>query len=274
MATIIPYGRKSGRRMPVVFFGQGSPVLALEDNATTETWADIAQHLPRPKAILCISDHWLTQGTAVTAKARPRTIHDRAGFPQPLYDLCYPAPGDPALARRVRALLSPADVRLDSNWGFDHGSWPVLMKAFPAADIPVVQLSLDMTRSPAEHYRIGQLLRPLRDEGVLIVGTGNVVHNRALSDWNSAARPYEWAVRFNEYVRRSIARNDQEKLINYAAAGQDAQLAVPSPEHYWPLLYVMGARADDDRATFGTNHIEYRSLSMMTVVLETRADAA
>jgi 4,5-DOPA dioxygenase extradiol len=275
MARVIPFAQKShGPRMPAVFFGHGSPTIALENNATTETWSDIVESFPKPRAILCVSAHWLTRGTAVTAMRRPRTIHDVGGFPDALYDVRYPAPGNPALAQRVQALLSPLAVRLDEEWGLDHGVWSVLMKAYPAADIPVVQLSLDIGKSPAEHFRAGQMLRPLRDEGVLIVGTGNVVHNPGLSDWNSVAPPYEWAVRFNEFVRRSILRNEQEKLIDYAALGRDARLAVPNPNHFWPLLYAMGARCDSDRASFGPNHIEYRSLSMMTVVLESAAHAA
>ncbi len=271
MAKVVPFPPRS--RMPTVFFGHGSPIIALETNATTETWSDIAATIPRPKAILCISAHWLTRGTAVTAMRRPRTIHDCDGFPDALYDVRYPAPGDPALARRVKTLLSPLPVRLDSDWGLDHGAWSVLMKAYPAADVPVVQLSMDIEKSAAEHYRIGRMLQPLRDEGVLIVGTGNVVHNPGLSDWNSVAPPYEWALRFNDFVRRAIARNEHEKLIDYAAL-RDAQLAVPNPSHFWPLLYAMGARCDSDRASFGPSHIEYRTLSMMTVVLESAAHAA
>lgn len=273
---VTPFIRnRRSQRMPVVFFGHGSPTIALETNATTETWAGIANNIPRPKTILCVSAHWCTRGSAVTAMPQPATLHDYGGYPEAMFEMRYPAPGDPRLAARVRELLSPAtDVRLDENWGLDHGAWSVLMKAYPDADIPVVQLSLDVAKTPAQHYQIGQLLRPLRDEGVLIVGTGNVVHNLKLLDWNSAAPPYEWATRFNEFIRQSIARNEQDKLINYTAAGQDAQLAVPSPDHYWPLLYVMGARGDDDKVTFGLNHIEYRSLSMMTVVLNNQADAA
>ena len=275
MSNVVAYpGKSPAARMPVVFFGHGSPVIALEDNATTESWADIGRQCPKPSAILCISAQWRTRGTAATAMAWPRTIHDVSGFPDALYRLRYPAPGDPALARRVQALLSPIPLKLDQSWGLDHGSWSVLMKAFPAADIPVVQLSMDIEKQAADHYRIGQMLRPLRDEGVLIVGTGNVVHNPGLSDWNSAAPPYEWAVRFNAFVRRSIARNDRDGLINYAVAGQDARLAVPRPSHYWPLLYAMGARDENDLVSFGPDHIEYRSRSMMTVVLGARADAA
>jgi 4,5-DOPA dioxygenase extradiol len=260
-------GIHDSRRMPAIFFGHGSPLIALEDNATTETWAAIAAHLPKPRAILCISAHWCTRGSAVTAMAKPKTLHDFGGFPQALYDLDYPAPGDPGLAARVRELLAPvSDVRLDENWGLDHGAWSVLMKAYPQADIPIVQFSLDVAKTPAQHYEIGRRLRPLRDEGVLIVGTGNVVHNLKLLDWNSAAPPFAWATRFQDFVRDSIAGNAGDKLINYRDACPDAPLAVPSPDHYWPLLYVMGARSEEDAVSFSPCHIEHRSLSMMTVV--------
>lgn len=258
-------------RMPVIFFGHGSPINALEDNAVTETWAGIARRISRPSAILCISAHWCTMGTAVTAMDKPKTIHDFGGYPQPLFDLQYPAPGDPALAARARALLTPvSDVRLDENWGLDHGAWTVLMKAYPAADIPIVQLSLDVAKTPAQHYEVGRRLKPLRDEGVLILATGNVVHNLKLWNWNSAAPPYSWATRFQDFVRDSIADNDMDRLINYNDASPDAPLAVPSPDHYWPLLYAMGARDDGDSATFSPSHIEHSSLSMMSVIFDDR----
>jgi len=267
--------KRRPRRMPVAFFGHASPTIALENNATTEAWAEIACSIPRPRAILCVSARWCTRGTAVTAMRQPNTLHDYGGYIDAMFEMRYPAPGDPGLARRVQELLAPeVPVRLDENWGLDHGAWSVLMKAYPKADIPVVELSLDVAQTPAGHYRIGQMLQPLRDEGVLIVGTGNVVRNNKLVHWNSAAPPYDWAMRFNDFVRESIARNERDKLINYALAGQDARLAVPSPDHYWPLLYVMGARSNDDQVSFGLNHIEHRSISMMTVVLNNQADAA
>jgi 4,5-DOPA dioxygenase extradiol len=256
-------------RMPVVFFGHGSPMIALQDNDTTRTWARMAASMPRPAAILAISAHWLTRGTAVTAMARPRTIHDFGAFPQALFDVQYPAPGDPALAARVAGLLAPRPVALDAGaWGLDHGTWSVLVKAYPAADIPVVQLSLDVGASPAEHFEIGRRLAPLRDEGVLIVGTGNIVHNLPRMDWSDAhAPPHAWATRFREAINDAIARDQPARVIDFAAQGADASLSVPSPDHFWPLLYVLGARGPADQPVFETDHIEHASLSMTTVLL-------
>ncbi len=260
-------------RLPTVFFGHGSPMIALETNATTQAWAALAQRIGKPRAILCISAHWMTPGTAVTAMTRPRTIHDFGAFPQALFDVQYPAPGDPELARRVAALLAPRPVRLDADageggWGLDHGAWSVLCKAYPAADVPVVQLSLDERCTPAEHFEIGRRLRPLRDEGVLVIGTGNIVHNLRRMNWTSRdVEAFDWARRFNDAIRDAIRDNRPERAVAFAQFGEDAALSVPSPEHYWPLLYVLGAREDNDLARFGPDHIEHGSLSMMTVEL-------
>ena len=258
-------------RMPTVFFGHGSPMIALETNATTRAWAALARRMGRPRAILCVSAHWLTPGTAVTAMAQPRTIHDFGAFPQALFDAQEPAPAEPALARRVAELLAPRPVRLDaaadgSGWGLDHGTWSVLCKAYPAADVPVVQLSMDEGCTPAEHFEIGRRLRPLRDEGVLIIGTGNIVHNlRQMDRVSRDVEAFAWAQRFNDAIRDAIRDNRPERAIGFAQLGEDAALSVPSPEHYWPLLYVLGARDGGDVARFGPDHIEHGSLSMTTV---------
>jgi len=266
----------SAARLPVVFFGHGSPMIALETNATTEKWAQMAAGIGKPKAILCVSAHWLTKGIAVTAMPAPRTIHDFGAFPQALFDVQYPAPGDVALARRVRDLLAPQPVELDeANWGLDHGTWSVLSKAYPAADIPVVQLSMDMRLGPQEHFDIGRRLRPLRDEGVLIIGTGNIVHN--LSRMDRSARfveAFPWAGRFNDHIRTAIRDDTPQQAVEFAAFGPDAALSVPSPDHYWPLLYVLGARHDEDVAAFGPDHIEHGSLSMTSVTLQQPASAS
>jgi len=264
-------------RLPVIFFGHGSPMIALETNDTTRSWAATAAHIERdygrPRAILCISAHWITQGTAVTAMAAPQTIHDFGAFPQALFDVQYPAAGDPVLAARVRDLLAPLPVTLDQGqgdaaWGLDHGTWSVLCKAYPQADIPVVQLSMDGTRGPDFHYEIGQRLRPLRDEGILIVGTGNIVHNLPRMDFrNRNAIPYDWATRFNDHIRSAILANRPEGAIAFAAMGRDAAESVPTPDHYWPLLYVLGARDNGDMPMFGPDHIEHGSLSMTSVML-------
>jgi 4,5-DOPA dioxygenase extradiol len=257
-------------RLPAVFFGHGSPTLALETNDTTRAWAAIAAEVGKPKAILAISAHWLTRGVAVTAMARPKTLHDFGrSLPAPLFDIQYPAPGDPALAARVRDLLAPTEVVLDpSTWGLDHGTWSVLSKAWPAADVPVVQLSMDATRPPAWHYEMGQRLAPLRDEGVLIMGSGNIVHNLSVISWEGRSAPaYDWAVRFNDYVREAIAEDAPERVIDYSSRGPDAAMAVTDPDHFWPLLYVLGARAPGEPVRLVTDHFEHRSLSMMSVVL-------
>jgi 4,5-DOPA dioxygenase extradiol len=261
-------------RMPVVFFGHGSPMVAITANDTSHAWRDLARALPQPKAILAISAHWETQVTAVTAMARPRTIHDfGASFPKTLFDKQYPAPGDPALARRVAELLAPLPVALDeSQWGLDHGTWSVLVHAYPEADVPVVQLGLDVGLTPLERFEIGRRLIPLRDEGVLILGTGNLVHNLPAMNWNDAAcPPYDWAARFNDEMRRAIVDEEPERAIDFARMGEDARLAAPSPEHFWPLLYVLGARGPDDQARLFNDRIEHGSLSMTSFVFEAGA---
>lgn len=254
--------------MPAIFLGHGSPMIALETNDTTRAWAALAASIPRPTAILCVSAHWVTDGVAVTAMANPKTIHDFGAFPQALFDVQYPAPGDPALAARVRNLLQPLDVALDAeSWGLDHGAWSVLCKLYPDAEVPVVQLSLDGTKPPEWHYAVGQKLAALRDEGVLILGTGNIVHNLRLMDRDPKAA-HDWAVRFDTAIKDAIRDDRPLDVIHYEKFGQDAALSVRDPDHYWPLLYVLGARGPNDRAIIGTDHIEHGSLSMTSVTLD------
>ena len=250
--------------MPAIFFGHGSPMNTLEHNQYTDAWRQLGELAGRPKAILAISAHWYTQATAVTAMTRPKTIHDFYGFPQELFDVQYPAPGDPDLAARVHELLAPVDVALDHSWGLDHGTWSVLKHAFPDADIPVVQLAIDATKPAAFHHTIGAHLAPLRDEGVLVIGSGNVVHNLRLIGWGGGA-PYDWAKRFNDYVRDALSTGEYQRLIHYEQAGADARLAVPTPEHYLPLLYVLGARRDDEPLQIAIDGIEIRSIGMLSV---------
>ena len=255
-------------RLPIVFFGHGSPMVALEKSATTQSWNRIAGRIGRPRAILCISAHWQTRGTAVTAMAQPRTIHDFGAFPQALFDMQYPAPGDPELARRVSELLAPMPVTLDADWGLDHGTWTVLVHAYPHADVPVIQLGMDVNKTTAQHWQVGRALRSLRDEGVLIVGTGNIVHNLSAMDWaNPAGEPYPWAERFNRTMCAAIAANDPKTVIDYAALGDAARLSVPSPDHFLPLLYVLGARHDGETAEFDPHFIQHRSLGMTSVLI-------
>ena len=258
-------------RMPAVFFGHGSPMIALETNATSRAWEAIADAIPRPSAILAISAHWETRGTSVTAMARPRTVHDfGASFPKALFDMRYPAPGDPALAARVAGLLAPTRVHPDTDeWGFDHGTWSVLTKAYPQADIPVIQLSLDVDLAPGERLEIGRKLAPLRDDGVLIMGTGNIVHNLPAMDWGDRDRaPYDWSARFLSEIKDAIAKDEPQRVADFAGLGDDARRAAPTPEHFWPLLYVLGARRPGDAVRLVNDRIEHGSLGMTSVVFE------
>jgi 4,5-DOPA dioxygenase extradiol len=241
---------------------------AIQTNAYTEAWAQIGRSIARPKAILAISAHWYLPKTMVTAMPVPKTIHDFGGFPPELYAAKYPAPGDPCLAQRVQGLLEPLDVGADHAWGLDHGTWSVLCHVYPEADIPVVQLSIDERRAPDFHYELGRKLGPLRDEGVLIVGSGNVVHNLRAYAWgNEPAPAFDWAERFDRLVRERVASNDDRQLVDYERLGSDALHSIPTPEHYLPLLYVLGARRPDDRVTFPAQGIEGGSISMLSVTL-------
>jgi 4,5-DOPA dioxygenase extradiol len=249
--------------MPVVFFGHGSPMNTLDRNPYTEAWRKLGAAMPAPKAIVCVSAHWYTEGTAVTAMSRPRTIHDFYGFPQALFDVRYPAPGAPELAERVRSLLAPLEVALDESWGLDHGTWSVLKHAYPNADVPVIQLSIDGTQPPQFHYDAGRRLAALRDEGVLVVGSGNVVHNLRLMK-RDGGEAFDWAVRFNERVRAALASRDHRTLIDFGGLGEDARLSVPTPEHYLPLLYIAALQRDDEVMSFPVDGYDLGSVSMLT----------
>jgi 4,5-DOPA dioxygenase extradiol len=252
--------------MPAVFFGHGNPLNALVKNEYTAGWAQIGRHLPRPTAVLCVSAHWYFPATAVTAAQNPRTIHDFGGFPRKLYEFEYPAPGSPRLASRVKDLLAPLQVGLDERWGLDHGTWSVLCHAFPEASIPVVQLSIDETKPPEFHYETGKRLAPLRDEGVLIMGSGNIVHNLHSYAWGKhAAEPFDWAVRFEKQVMEFLLQENDSPLIAYETLGRAAELSVPTPDHYLPLLYVLGARRTGDKVTFPVEGVDGGSVSMLTV---------
>jgi 4,5-DOPA dioxygenase extradiol len=253
--------------MPTIFLGHGNPMNALHVNAWTQGWAALGQRLPqRPRAVLAVSAHWYLPGTAVTAMAAPRTIHDFGGFPRELFEVQYPAPGDPSLVRRVRELLQPLDVRADLAWGLDHGTWSVLRHVFPAADVPVVQLSIDETQPPAFHYELGRRLRPLRNEDVLLLGSGNVVHNLHAYAWGRhPVEPFDWAQRFEATARELMLRGDHPALVDYEALGPDAELAIPTPEHYLPLLYVIGASEPGEPVTFPVEGMDGGSISMLSV---------
>ena len=251
---------------PAVFFGHGNPMNALADNRFTEAWARIGRNLPRPKAILCISAHWFINQTGVTINTSPRTIHDFGGFPQELFQVQYPAPGSPELALRVQSLLAPLPVRLDDSWGLDHGTWSVLAHVYPAADIPVVQLSIDAAQPPAFHYEIGKRLAPLREEGILVMGSGNLVHNLRVMDWSGRLTdPFDWAGRFEEEARHMILAGDHAPLLTYQKLGRDAMLSIPTPDHFLPLMHILGAQQNGEAVSFPVEGAEGGSISMLTV---------
>lgn len=255
-------------RMPALFLGHGSPMNVLEDNRYTRAWRTLGETLPRPKAIVMVSAHWFTRGTGVTAMEQPQTIHDFGGFPQALYDTHYPAPGSPALAQRVVDLLAPLPVTLDKDaWGFDHGAWGVLIKMYPQADIPLVQLSIDSTKPPVWHYQMGQRLAALRDEGVMLVASGNIVHNLRTARWHGEGEPYAWAESFNNFVKENLTWRGEaaaHPLVNYLAH-PGGSLSNPTAEHFLPLLYVLGAWNGVEPVTIPVDGLEMASLSMLSV---------
>jgi 4,5-DOPA dioxygenase extradiol len=239
---------------------------ALARNPYTDGWRALGASLPTPGAILCVSAHWYVPRSAVTAMAQPRTIHDFGGFARELFQVRYPAPGAPALARRVAELLAPLRVDLDQAWGLDHGAWSVLIHLYPSAAIPVVQLSLDDTLDAAAHFEIAKLLAPLRREGVLIVGSGNIVHNLHAYAWGDAsARPYDWALRFDQQARELLTRGEFAPLVDYESLGRDALLSVPTPDHYLPLLYVIAQLHADEPVSFPVQGFDGGSISMLCV---------
>ena len=251
---------------PAIFFGHGNPLNAIQQNAYTQAWSKIGRSIPRPSAILSVSAHWYLPGTFVTAMPAPRTIHDFGGFPPELYRINYPAPGDRKLAERVQQLLKPTPVNLSYDWGLDHGTWSVLCHVFPDADIPVVQLSIDETQPTAFHYELGQRLSTLRDENVLVIGSGNIVHNLHTYAWGQhASEPFDWATRFEQEAKAHLLANNHKPLIAYESLGRDAQLSIPTPEHYLPLLYVIGLQRSGDEVTFPVSGVDGGSISMLAV---------
>jgi 4,5-DOPA dioxygenase extradiol len=253
-------------RQPTIFFGHGNPMNAIEHNAYTQAWSAIGAQLPKPKAVLSISAHWYVPGTFVTADRQPRTIHDFGGFPKQLYDFSYPAPGDPALASRIQALLASLSVGANEPWGLDHGTWSVLCHVFPKADVPIVQLSID-ERQPAQfHYEVGKRLAPLRDEGVLVIGSGNVVHNLEAYAWGRhPTEPFDWALRFEDIARKLLRDGDDGPLVDYESLGPDALLSIPTPDHYLPLLYIIALRKQGEQITFPVEGVDGGSVSMLSV---------
>ena len=252
--------------LPTIFFGHGNPMNAVLSNDFTNAWSRIGRTIPRPKAILSISAHWFVPETGVTVATSPRTIHDFGGFPRELFQVQYPAPGDPALARRVQNLLAPLEVRLDNSWGLDHGTWSVLRHVYPDADIPVVQLSIDEGKPASFHFEIGKKLASLREEGVLMIGSGNLVHNLHAYAWGRhMPDPYDWAVRFETDAKDMMIAGEYKPLIDYETLGPEALLSIPTPDHYLPMLYVLATRQEREAITFPIEGVDGGSISMLTV---------
>lgn len=252
--------------MPTVFFGHGSPMNAIGQNTYTDAWAAIGRSIPRPKAILCVSAHWYIPSVAVTAMERPRTIHDFGGFPAELFAVQYPAPGSSELALLIQQMLGESVIADEGDWGLDHGTWSVLVHVYPEADIPVVQLSINENEPASFHYDLGKKLAPLRDEGVLVIGSGNVVHNLHTYAWGRHnVEAFDWALRFDEKARELILNDNHEPLVNYETLGRDALLSAPTPDHYLPLLYVLALRREGESVTFPVGGFDGGSISMTSV---------
>jgi 4,5-DOPA dioxygenase extradiol len=266
-----PGNLNNGEKMPVLFIGHGSPMNAIEDNEFVQTWIGIGKSLPRPSAILCISAHWETHGTYVTAMEKPMTIHDFGGFPKKLFEVQYPAPGSPELAKETTRIVKKTEVGLDEKWGLDHGSWSVIKHLYPGADVPLVQLSLDYSQAPQYHYDLAREISSLRQKGVLIIGSGNIVHNLALLAWdklNADDYGYDWALVAKEKIKNYIISGDHKMLINYIQLGRELKLAVPTPEHYLPLLYILSLKDENEKVTFFNDKTIGGSLAMMSVKIE------
>ena len=253
------------KRLPALFVGHGSPMNAIEDSVFSRDWETLAGRIPRPEVILCVSAHWETEGTWVTAMPVPRTIHDFSGFPETLYKKQYPAPGAPEWAGKIKKLVRKASVGLDDKWGLDHGTWSVLCRMYPKADIPVIQLSLDATQPASYHYELARELAPLRDQGVLIVGSGNIVHNLRLMEWGDTA--FDWASSFDRTVEDLIKKRDHQALLHYEKLGREATLSIPTNEHYLPLLYVLALQAEGESSSFFAEGITLGSISMRGVAI-------
>lgn len=257
---------KLKQRLPTLFIGHGSPMNAISENSFTNALTELGKNLPQPRAILMISAHWMTRGTWVTRMAQPKTIHDFQGFPQQLFDVQYPAPGSPDVADHIRKLITSPKIQADdSAWGLDHGTWSVLKHMYPQAHIPVLQLSLDMTQEPFFHFELGRKLQHLRDEGIMIMGSGNIVHNLKRISWDENAKPYDWSIEFDEWVKTKALDRDFEPLVSSYLSTEAGRLSVPTPDHYYPLLYVLGAASDTDSLYFDIEGLQNSSISMRSL---------
>jgi len=254
---------RSKKRQPVLFLGHGNPLNAIRDNTFSRRLFELGKEIPPPEAILCVSAHWMTNGTWITRMRNPRTIHDFYGFPQELFDVRYPAPGSPEIADRIRSEIETPRIGADDEeWGLDHGSWSVLRHLYPKADIPVLQLSLDMTRPAGDHLRLGEKLRSLRDQGILIIGSGNIVHNLSKVDFDDQAKPFPWAVAFDDWVKERLIQRDYTALAESATRSEIGKLSVPTPDHWYPLFYPLGASDPSDSLRFEYEGVENASISM------------
>lgn len=255
-------------QMPVLFIGHGSPMNAIADNAYTRSLNELGKRLQRPKAILCVSAHWMSEGSWITHMKSPRTIHDFYGFPQELFEIQYPAPSDPQIAEAIQAQISDPKIQLDNEmWGFDHGTWSVLRHMYPNADVPVLQLSIYMEQPPAYHFKLGQQLKALRDQGILIIGSGNIVHNLRKIRWEQDAEPFDWAIEFDQWVKQKLEARDFEAVVNDAMNSELGKLSHPTPDHWYPFIYTLGAADKSDNLEFAYDEIQNASISMRSVIL-------
>ncbi|MDF1674734.1 MAG: 4,5-DOPA dioxygenase extradiol [Vicingaceae bacterium] len=254
-------------KMPVLFLGHGSPMNAIEENEFVTGFRNIANDIPKPNAILCISAHWETKGTFVTAMQNPTTIHDFGGFPKELFEVQYPAPGSPELAQETKSLITKTDVILDDKWGLDHGAWSVIKHLYPKADIPVIQLSLDYAQTPQYHYELAQQINSLRKKGVLIIGSGNIVHNLRMVEWKRLNETFgfDWAIEANEKMKKFILNGNHQELINFRSQGKTFDLAIPTPEHYLPLLYILALQEKNEDVKLFNDKAVAGSLTMTSV---------
>jgi 4,5-DOPA dioxygenase extradiol len=260
--------QKSTHLMPALFIGHGSPMNGIEDNEFSRKWSILGKEIPKPSAVLVVSAHWLTRGTFITAMEHPKTIHDFGGFPKKLFEVQYPAPGNPNLAKAISDLVVSTNIEFDHEWGLDHGTWTVVRHMYPEANIPVLQLSIDYYESPEFHYRLGKELRELRKKGVLVIGSGNMVHNLRMVAWDKLNEPefgFDWALEMNTLFKTKIGSNDHRDLIDYRNLGHAGKLAIPTPDHYFPLLYLLGIQGEKDEVSFFNDKAVGGSLTMTSV---------
>jgi len=270
ISQLMTFGENTPR-MPVLFVGHGSPMNAIEENEFVEGWRNLGKTIPRPKAILVVSAHWETKGTYVTTVQKPQTIHDFGGFPKALYDVQYPAPGSPELANETKRIITKTTVVLDEKWGLDHGAWSVIRRIYPEADVPVIEMSMDYSQGPQYHYELGKQLAALRNKGVLIIGSGNMVHNLRMVAWDKMNEPeygFDWAIQANNKFKQLIESGNHKELINYTSLGREVQLAVPTPDHYLPLLYALALKEENEAVSFFNDKPVMGSLTMTSVRIE------